>query len=138
MTHYEIFGDFADFRARFRGFHENISLFCSNTLISVWQLTQYCQLVAILRLSNALPPAHFSSQELSDMAPPDALPTHGAQIRSASPHTRSGSTDGTCPRSLVRVKKRIAVHHMRHNVMRESPAMATVSSDDRDSTMRAI
>ncbi len=54
------------------------------------------------------------------MAPPDALPTHGAQIRSASPHTRSGSTDGTCPRSLVRVKERIAVHHMRHNVMRDT------------------
>lgn len=60
MTHYEIFGDFADFRARFRGFHENISFFCSNTVNSVRQVTQTCRVVAILRNSNASPPARFS------------------------------------------------------------------------------
>ena len=60
MTHYEIFGDFADFRARFRGFHENISFLCSNTVNSVRQVTQTCRVVAILRNSNASPPARFS------------------------------------------------------------------------------
>lgn len=60
MTHYEIFSNFADFRARFRGFHENISFFCSKTVNSVRQVTQTCRVVAILRNSNASPPARFS------------------------------------------------------------------------------
>ena len=43
-----------------------------------------------------------------------------------------------CPRSLMQANERVAVHHMRHDVVREPQAMPTMSADDRDRPMRAI
>ena len=60
MTHYEISGVFAGFRAIFRGIHENCSHFNPKTSNNVTPVTHTCQLFSTTRAANTRSPAYFS------------------------------------------------------------------------------
>jgi len=60
MTQYEISDDFAEFRAIFRGFHENCPHFSPEIYISVLHITQTSRPFSAYPPPNALSPAHFS------------------------------------------------------------------------------